>query len=42
MVFFFLFSSNRPLLEFLLIPVKLQFYLLDFLIDSKDADLDIV
>lgn len=42
MVLLLLLASNRPLLQFLLIPVKLEFYLLNFLINSKNSHLYII
>ena len=42
MVLLLLLTSDRPLLQLLLVPIELQLYLLDLLIDLEDAHLDVV
>jgi hypothetical protein len=42
MVLLFLLSCDRPLLKLLLIPVELQFNLLNLLIDPENSYLNIV
>lgn len=42
MVFFFLLSCDRPLFKFFLIPVELQFDLLNLLIDPENSNLNII
>jgi len=41
-ILLFLFSRDSPLLKLFLIPIQLEFNLLDFLIDSEYSDLNII